>query len=137
MIQSVISYLKGRAPVSALVGSRIFPLKLPSSQALPAIVVRRVSEANEHHLLAASGLAHTRVQISSYALRPQPLDEVSEAVRGEMDGFTGAMSTAIVRGCIKENELDDYEETEVGSDAGLYRNVQDYLITNTETIPTF
>ncbi len=135
MIQSVISYLKAQSAVSDAVGARVFPLKVQSKEAIPAITAQRISDANVHNLKDPSGLTQTRVQLSSYALLPSTRDAIGEAIRGEMDGFTGLMSTEVVRCCTKEFELDDYLITDIGSDAGLYRNIQDYMITHTEDVP--
>lgn len=135
--RGVRTYLAAQAAVSSLVGTRIYPDALPQDATRPALVFTVISSVGEHHLTAAAGIARAIVQIDCYADTRLAANALSEAVRGEMQGYRGAMGSEYVQCCHLQNRIYDYDTPEHGSDQGLYRVIMEWLIWHTESVPTF
>ncbi len=110
------------ATVSALVGTRIYPLEAPGEADLPLIVYRRIGSlpARSHD---GAHPPEVRVQLSLYAAHYSELAEIEAAVRGALDGYRGALDD--VSGLVLvDNSADDGPG---GSDRAL-RRVVDVLV---------
>jgi len=118
--------LTNDAGISALVSAKVYPVQLPQDVVLPAIVYFKVSGPRLHHLGGASGRAHARFQIDSWAATPLAAKNLADAVRSSLGGFTGTL-TAIKASIKLDNERDDYEDGILA-----YRVIQDYIINHTE-----
>jgi hypothetical protein len=85
--EGICERLESLAPVAALVGDRIYQLRLPQRSGLPAIRVQEISETEDLHLRGPSDLS-TRVQVDVYAQESSGSDPwasaaaVAEAVHG-------------------------------------------------------
>lgn len=135
--RGIRTYLAAQTPVSDLVGTRIYPDALPQDAILPAIVYTVIGDTSEHHLTAAAGLGFALVQIDCFASTRLSATAVSEAVRGEMDGYRGAMGSETVGCCHLTNRFYEYGPPEHGNDVGLYRAMIEFRVGHTESIPTF
>jgi hypothetical protein len=88
----IIELLESMAPVTALVGTRIFSNRLPMSGVLPAIRVQVIDGYQDAHLRGVNALCKSRVQIdcvSGEAFTSDPdgeADALAEAVHGPGDG---------------------------------------------------
>lgn len=78
--------LLGLAPVTALVGTRVYSGIFPQSLVPPAVLVQRVGEVQYSHLRGGNLLRMTRVQITSYASTRAEAEAVDEAVEGDGGG---------------------------------------------------
>jgi hypothetical protein len=87
--------LTGTAGVAALVGTRVYPMRLPPGAAMPAITYSRVSGAREQALAGASFLPHPVFEISCWATTYAGADALAAAVRTAIDGWipTGGAGT--------------------------------------------
>lgn len=72
--------------VTAIVGSRIYRLRLPQTPTLPAIRLQRIDANEELHLRGPSGIQVARVQVDSVALSGPDAERLDAAVHG--DGVT-------------------------------------------------
>lgn len=61
------AFLIADADVTAIVGTRIFPLRIPQGQALPAIRYVVIASSSDHHLGGTSGSAETTIQFDCYS----------------------------------------------------------------------
>jgi len=126
-IQSeLFTKLSGTAGVSALVATRIRPVKLPHGYTLPAIVYTRITSPRIYHLGGASGRTRTRFQIDSWATTEAAASNVADAVRAALSGFNGTLTTlkAVIH---LEREQDQYD-----ADAEAFGVSQDYIFNHTE-----
>jgi hypothetical protein len=62
MIQYLVAHLNAHAGLSALVGSRIYPLILPQSPTLPAVTFQQISRVPVHDRSMPDTLVTTRWQ---------------------------------------------------------------------------
>lgn len=130
MLSELRSYLLADPAVTALVGQRMHPESLPQNVTYPALSFAQVSAVRERDLCGPAGFAHPRVTINSWAETYAVAHQLATAVRQALDGFHGeAFVPAGVRiGSVRiDNELDG-DEPEIG----LYRVLQDYIISHSE-----
>jgi hypothetical protein len=119
------------AGVAALIGSRLYPLKLPQSPVYPASVYQRISGPRDHDHGGSTGKAEVRIQVTHWATSYSGVKQVAEAFRAALDGYSGAMGSTAVALCRLANEIDGFEHTE--NDSGDYSVRQDFLVQYTES----
>ena len=116
--------LSGDAGVSALVGTRIYPLLMPQEPTLPAIVYQRISTVplGQSHQ-GGNHLNRARMQLACHATTILAAKQLAQAVWRALDGDSGTWSNVTVQSCLRANELDGYEP-----EVEAYRVTADYLI---------
>lgn len=98
---AVITRMASLAALTALVGNRIYQLKLPQTPTLPAVRVQHVDSVTEAHLRGSGALRHTRVQVDTYAREgsgSNPLASataVAEAIEGDGGGSGSAAPSGL------------------------------------------
>lgn len=102
----VCARLLALSSVTALVGTRVYMLRLPQRPTLPAIRVQQISERNESHLRGVTNLIETRVQVDACAPESSGSDPyaavmaVADAIEGNWlgasppNGLSGWQATA-------------------------------------------
>jgi hypothetical protein len=125
---NVISYLLADAPLTALVGNRIFPESMPQGVAMPALVVATVSGAPLYADDGEVGLTQTRMQMACYANTYSAAKAVATAVKSRVSGIRDVTqgSTTFIYVMV-DNELD---LREAGESEAEYRfqTVLDVLV---------
>jgi hypothetical protein len=81
--------LLASAGVTALAGSRVNWLSHPQSDALPAVVLTVVSDAEGYTLDGRNGLSQGRVQVDCYAMAYKAARDLAAAVRAALSGYRG------------------------------------------------
>lgn len=114
------------------VTSRVYPIRLPQTVTLPAIIYQRISTGREKtHDQTAAGLAYPRFQFTSYAGTHASCKEVTNQLRSILAGFKGVFTvgadTVRVDGILPEGEQDFYEP-----DSGIYFTTSDYFVYHAE-----
>lgn len=131
--QAVRERLLADAPLAALVGTRVYMLKLPQKPTLPAVRVQLVDEPKEYHLRGEDGATRARVQVDAYQYETasDPYDSVSDvadAAHAALSGttFTDATSPASVEvtGAFRQSRRVLYEADEFR----LIRISQDFTV---------
>lgn len=125
------AYLLADAALSALVVTRVFPVKLPQGQLNPSVVYSRISGVGDHHMRGPSGLARPRIQIDCWAVSADLSSQLARLVKNRIDGFRGEMEfgsnspkdSLTVLGVFFDSERDFYDD---GNE--MYRVSQDYFI---------
>lgn len=130
--ESVIyTLLTGNAGVTALVGAKIYPGRLPQNTVMPAISYELVSGHEILPINAQAGgvLLRSRVQVTVLAKSYAETKAVHEAARKALlfqRGLIGAVRViSITRDLIGADERDD--------ELGLYIQSVDYLLIHDET----
>jgi hypothetical protein len=135
-IEEKIFYrLRTNDAVSALVGTRIYPIQLPPGRTLPAITYTRVSTVRGHCLGGPSGRLRPRIQIDCWADTYSGARTLADKVRLCLDGFLGAIDGESNIGGIKlDGEYDGFE-TGVGYEdlePGTPRVILDFIVPHFE-----
>ena len=109
--------LSSHAGLSALVGDRIYPLRLPQNPTLPAVVYQRISGQRLQNLdRNTDGPQRIRVQLTAWAEDVDTANSVAEQVRLAMEASTGWRALHAL-------DVEQYEP-----DTGLYSVVADYQV---------
>lgn len=125
--------------VSDEVSTRVYAQFASASAALPYITLAQVSADHEHHMTAAAGLVTVRIQLDCFAATNISLELVVEAVREALDGFRGDMGTPAVdvRRCHLDGDRDGLIPSSGENEKHTFRRSIDFMISHTETVPTF
>ena len=114
--QYIYTKLSGTSAVSALVGSRIYPVFLPQTAAYPAIVYRMTNEPNERQMKTQAA-DHDRATVtfnfwadaSQGANAYAALDSIDKAVRDALDFVEATAGGVTVEHCHYDNSSDDFD----------------------------
>ena len=108
--------------------TRMYPLKLPQSPTLPAIVYTKVSGFREHDM-DGSSIATPRIQFDCYAATYAAAKALADALRERADSYTGVVGSPAdtVHYAYLLNEQDFYED-----DTKYFRVSMDFEIAHNE-----
>lgn len=131
------SYLSNRAAITALVGTRIYPLLAPDTPTYPHITYTVFGEGHDHDMDGATGLTDLTMQVDVWAKTITSRRNVAEALRNALDGFTGNMGTENlnIRNCTLEDRSHFFDKDDEGGGT-FYRTSMDFSIWHVETVPT-
>lgn len=129
--EAIATKLIATGGVAALVGTRVWVLKLPQNPVMPAVRVQLISEPREYHLRGDQHARRARVQIDDYAKEatggnPYAIamtlaDAIETAV---VTGPPYTQGTVKVLGCYRDNRVPVYEAEELR----LVRVMQDFIV---------
>lgn len=102
------SALVGSAAVSAIVGSRIYPVLAPASAAMPLVTWRRSGVQREQTLSGPMGLPRVSVEYSIYGTTYEQARELADSMRAVLDGYGGTLDNTTIRQTSLEDESDDF-----------------------------
>lgn len=132
--EALISYLKAIAGITAIVGTRVYGVRAPQGVTLPCLTVQRISTAYEHthDTVGATGnYAQVRFQIDSWAETHSAAKQLSDTVKGALNGKRGAITTG-AGGVTIGFALVQEEDVEDDPDLNFYRVRTEYMIGHTE-----
>jgi hypothetical protein len=123
-------YLLAQSTVTALVGTRIYPLVSPVDCEYPLIVYQEISDVPYHAMGQDASIYSPRFQVSVYAQTYLSAKTVSAAVKTALrdaTGTWGGVGGVAVDRCLFEFET---ERLDLGNDdtKTLYFVSQDYII---------
>lgn len=126
------SYLLAAPAIAALVGTRVYPLRLPQKATFPAIVLQRISDVRWSHLRGAGSLARPRFQVDCWATTHLAATQLGSLCRARLAGFAGTFTDAEspatvirVQAIVMDSEQDLFEEDING---GICRHSADYFL---------
>lgn len=131
MLTDLVATIATYSSVTALVSTRVFPETLPQATTLPALTYSQVSAVRVRDHTGPAGKSRHRVSINCWASTYAGARALADAVRQNMDGFQGWWRDTFVGSVALVNEFDLFEE-EAGV-TGIYRVVQDYIVSHLET----
>ena len=116
--------------VSTLLGTRVYPDRLPQGATLPAAVYHLISLREEVDLAGLTGVGHARVQVDAWAETRLAANALALAIRDALaaSGGRGTWGTVYVSGCVPTSERYDTQEQDDGSDEVGYITQRDFLI---------
>jgi len=119
----IVERLEAVAAVTNLVSSRIYPVILPQTPTYPAIVYEVVTTVRGQSHGGPHNLVQPRVQIDIFAETYEAAWDIEAAVRGALDGFSGALSGKKVWNVFHEDSNDLYAQ-----DIKKSRVISDYTV---------
>jgi hypothetical protein len=133
MLSDLRAHVIADAAVMAMVGDRMFPVKLPQNVLYPALSYNQVSGVRTYDLCGPTGRVRPRITINSWAETYADARDLAHAVRKAIEGFTGTMGGSPgtpIANVTLDNEV-DLDEPEAGL-VGVFRVMQDYLLSYEE-----
>jgi len=114
---AVCRWLLEASAVAALVGTRVYQLKLPQQPTLPAIRVQLIAEPARYHLRGVVNAWEALVQVDAYAHEfdpafPDPYDRVQQvatAIDRVLSGSLVTLDTIAIVGCFRVSRAPLYE----------------------------
>lgn len=124
---ALVHRLKNSTAVKAIT-TRVYPLALPQSVTLPAIVYQHIDGVAVQAHGQASALPRQRVQLTFWASTYQEVVNLAHVVRLSLDGYRGNWGTGAyltnIQSCLPAGEPRDFRDP----DASLFYRQQDYQI---------
>jgi len=96
------------AGVSAVVGSKIYPVLAPSEAALPFITWRRMAVQRQQSLSGPVGVPSVMLSVDLFAETYEAVRELADKVRLALDGWGGTFQNTVVSNVSLENEADGF-----------------------------
>jgi hypothetical protein len=131
--EAVYARLTTEATVSALVGTRVYPLVLPQPPTFPAIAYTRMPRTEQFTDDGPSGLVDCRIQLDCYAATYDGAVVLGDAVRGALNGWKDAGSGVQKSQQVPQTEGDLREpvgDSEGGAES--FRVTMDILVSGSE-----
>jgi len=119
----IVTRLEAYESLSALVGTRIYPLILPQSPTLPAVTYQRTDGPRDHCMDADSNVASPRFAFDSWASTYAGAKAVATQVREALQRWADADTDPVVLDSLIESDEDLYEP-----DTGMYHVRSDWTI---------
>jgi hypothetical protein len=126
--QAIFNHLSTYAGLTALIGTRLYPVNLPQGSTLPAVTYQRISSVRMRTFGAARLGRVVRVQFTAWALSYASRHEIAEQLTTALEGYDGLMGGTggvVVLAVQADNELDDYEPT-----AKAWQAAMDFTVTH-------
>ena len=135
------TYIKSRAAITALVGTRVYEGRAPqtkSQQKVNSRIVYELLEGSErhYHSLGASGLVEADIQLHIVGETYVKAREIYEALRDEIDGFRGAWGEREIDRCVLSTPSRASADPSQGDDTGYPAVKAVVEIHYQESIPT-
>lgn len=133
MIEDVLkAALLADAAVAALVGTRVWPARLPQTATLPAVVFQRVATVPSSPALSNPvGPTRARVQMSCWATTFGGARELGDAVMHALNGWSGTTGGEQAHLVRLVNWLDDYDP---GPPEPRHRVIADFYVFSMEGV---
>jgi hypothetical protein len=129
----VRSALVADAAVSALIGTRVFPVVAPATAALPYMVWRRSGVQRSHSLSGPTGVPVVGLELQIFAATYEGARDLADKCRLVLDGYGGTVNNVEVSNVTLENEFDGFALLQ-GSDLPIeYTVTQSYSVLWQET----
>jgi len=125
--------LVASASVSAIVGSRIYPILAPQTAALPLIIWRRSGIERQHSLSGPIGTPTVSLEMQLLATTYEQARELADKVRLVLDGYGGTLNNTEVKHVYLDQEADDFVQLAGGDLPPVYQVTQTYQIIWQET----
>lgn len=125
MLESgLVTYLEANGGLTLLTGARIYPLRLPQSPTLPAVVYQQISNAPEYSHEGSSNLAQVRIQFSCWSTTLLEAKQIADELEAALGGYRGLIGGRDTTAFVDNRQSDDDPET------GLYREIVDVIFWN-------
>lgn len=118
--------LVGNTAVTALLGTRIYPVLAPASAAIPFVTWRRSGIDREQTLGGPMGLPRVSVEYSIYGTTYEEARQVADAMRVVLDGYGGTLDNTEVKQTSLEDESDDFVQLAGADLPPVYQVTQRY-----------
>lgn len=138
LVTEIQTRLRANATITALVETqRIKEQWIAQGETHPTITLNVTDHQHGHHIGGSGGYAEPLLEIHVWTRTSSDKDTLAEAIRQSLQGFSGTLTTIVVRGITLELDQEFYESSRVSAQDGFYHRVMQFKVFCIETIPTF
>lgn len=130
---AVRAYILADATVAGLIGTRLYPIKVPQAGTFPAATMQKITEPRFGHLRGGGALAAPRYQIDAWTRESFTGSQaLAKAIRDRISGFAGVLEDSTespATSYLVKIRFDDSRDMfEPDVNGGYYRTSTDYVI---------
>ena len=133
---SIYAYLNSKTSITDITTNIVIGHIAEDATEYPILTFQPISTVHDHTRAGAAGVATTRMQFDCWSDSKLESIQLAEALRQVMHGYIGTMGTQHIAFCKLENEI-TLDEKPTAGENWLYRRSVDYMITYSESVPTF
>lgn len=110
--ESLYKFLSTNSDITALVGTRTYPVILQQGSILPALVYQEISAIHSHFFGGDSGHCSKIFQISIYGTTYSSVKTVAATLKKVLRNYSGTLGTGgiNIQAVLVQSELDDYDD---------------------------
>lgn len=108
-VEDLTTFLTASAPLTAVIGGRVYPQLLPQHATLPAIVYSQIHSDSPNTLDKATGFLIDSFQFACMGKTYFDAKTTARTLSDLLDGFAGTMGSSTMQGCFKTSERDSYD----------------------------
>jgi hypothetical protein len=128
MIGDLVAFLLGNNDIASIVGTRIFPLRVPEGETFPCIVFQQISGPRVYSLSGPNACNYPRIQLKCWGLTYTDAKGLADTVDNLLDGFRGTMVNTQIQAILNAGVVDGEESPENANDVARYSVALDYII---------
>lgn len=110
MDAALYSILSNHSGLTALVSTRIAPVRLKEGESLPAVTYQRITSQDHWAGGADAGVRSIRYQVSSWGANYDQARAVATQVRAALQRYSGTAAGVVVQGIFITSETDLYDD---------------------------
>ena len=133
--EALVTRLESQGGLTALVGTRIYPERLPQNPTYPAIAVSRIASERPVSLLGSSGIVGARYQFDVYAKTYAAVKAAVEQLRLALDSFAGTVDGVVIQEVGFESDVDVNEHRDTEPTSPVRHVAADFEVWYNETKP--
>ena len=134
---SIRTYLLTKSAITDLIGTRLRPSSLAQSDSLPAMTYQELWTNHTYKLSGAAGIEECLLELVCFATTRTATDSLADIVRQQLQGYRGTAGSVQVISSQLDDSGHGFDPPADDSDNGKYRASLRFMISVTETIPTF
>lgn len=132
--EQVVKHQIETSPTLArLIGFRVYPIVAPVSAALPFVIYQRSAIERNQTLSVPVGVPRVSVQVDTYAATYEQAREIADALRQNLDGWTGSAYGVEVKHVALESERDGFVQLDGSELPPVYQVNQTFDVSWQET----
>lgn len=131
--QAVKHRIESSPALARLVGFRVFPIIAPVSAQLPFILYQRSTIERNQTLSVPVGVPRVAMQIDTYAATYEEAREIADALRANLDGWTGSAYGVDVKHIALDTERDGFVQLDGSELPPVYQINQTFDVSWQET----
>jgi len=133
--RAMYAYLSTLAPLTALIGTRLYPGIAPTSAIFPYVTLHEIMVNSSYHLSGATATFDGMVQCDVWALSADESQKLARIIRQSMDGLSASWDGLEVDGVFIDSEMDAPEPAQDGSERAYYRRILTLSVWHMREVP--
>jgi hypothetical protein len=129
----VVAQLKGSTALTALVGTRIYPIMARQVSSQPYVTYQRIATQHINASTGGSDVAFSILQLNCYAATYSGAKGVSAAVKASLANWSNTTGDPAIDMCHIQNESDLPDDPIPGTDKPIFAVTQDFLLQHGNT----